>query len=168
MPCAIDIDTGNILYEYDRKQSVPKGKFHIRILLTGLCRPWLLPFFLLLCSEDPFCPFGAFCLGLSSAPCVYYWYQNLFSSNHHPKCSQSNIKKCVWLFGSQIIRFYWSCGVCSLPGTSVHGILQARIFEWVVMPSSRESSWPKDWTWVSHIAGRLYRLNHQGIPNFIN
>ena len=33
---------------------------------------------------------------------------------------------------------------CSLPGPSVHGILQARILEWVAMPSSRSSSQPKD------------------------
>jgi len=33
---------------------------------------------------------------------------------------------------------------CSLSGSSVHGILQARILEWVVMPSSRESSQPRD------------------------
>ena len=32
------------------------------------------------------------------------------------------------------------------PGSSVHGILQARILEWVVMPSSRESSQPRDQT----------------------
>ena len=35
---------------------------------------------------------------------------------------------------------------CSLPGSSVHGILQTRILEWVAMPSSRGSSWPRDWT----------------------
>ena len=33
---------------------------------------------------------------------------------------------------------------CSLPGSSVHGILQARILEWVAMPSSRGSSQPRD------------------------
>ena len=38
---------------------------------------------------------------------------------------------------------------CSLPGSSIHGILQARILEWFAMPSSRGSSQPKDWTWVS-------------------
>ena len=32
----------------------------------------------------------------------------------------------------------------SLPGSSVHGILQAKILEWVAMPSSRGSSQPKD------------------------
>ena len=35
---------------------------------------------------------------------------------------------------------------CNLPGSPVHGILQARILEWVAMPSSRESSWPRDQT----------------------
>ena len=38
---------------------------------------------------------------------------------------------------------------CSLPGSSVHGILQARILKWVVMSSFRGSSWPKDQIGVS-------------------
>ena len=38
---------------------------------------------------------------------------------------------------------------CSPSGSSVHGILQMRILEWVVMPSSRGSSQPRDWTHVS-------------------
>ena len=38
---------------------------------------------------------------------------------------------------------------CSSPGSSVHGILQARIPEWAVMPSSRGSSWSRNWTCVS-------------------
>ena len=41
-------------------------------------------------------------------------------------------------------------------GSSVHGILQARILEWVAIPFSRGSSWPRDQTWVSHIAGRFF------------
>ena len=44
---------------------------------------------------------------------------------------------------------------CSPPGSSVHGILQARILEWVAMPSSRACSWPRYGTWVSCIAGRF-------------
>ena len=46
----------------------------------------------------------------------------------------------------------------SLPGASVHGILQARILEWVAVPSSRGSSWPRDGTWVSCIVGRLFTI----------
>ena len=37
---------------------------------------------------------------------------------------------------------------CSLPDSSVHGILQTRILEWVAMPSSRGSSWPRGRTHV--------------------
>ena len=37
----------------------------------------------------------------------------------------------------------------SLPGSSVYGILLARMLGWVVMPFSRRSSWPRDQTWVS-------------------
>ena len=52
---------------------------------------------------------------------------------------------------------------CSLPGFSCLGILQARILEWVAMPSCRGSSQPRDGTQVSRIAGRfLYHLSHQG------
>ena len=42
---------------------------------------------------------------------------------------------------------------CSLQGSSIHGILQARILEWVAIPFSKRSSHPRDWTRVSQIAG---------------
>ena len=47
---------------------------------------------------------------------------------------------------------------CSLPVYSVHGqySVQARILEWVAMPSSRGSSQPRGWTQVSLIAGRFF------------
>ena len=41
---------------------------------------------------------------------------------------------------------------CSPPGSSVHGILQARILEWVAMPSSRGSSLARDRTHVSCVS----------------
>ena len=44
---------------------------------------------------------------------------------------------------------------CSLPGSFVHGILQARILEWVAISFSRGSSLLRDRTQVSHIAGRI-------------
>ena len=40
---------------------------------------------------------------------------------------------------------------CSLPGSSVHGILQTRILEWVAISSSGGSSQPRDWTHVSYV-----------------
>ena len=47
---------------------------------------------------------------------------------------------------------------CNLPGSSIHGILQARILEWVAISFFRGSSWPRDWTRVSHLAGRRFNL----------
>ena len=47
---------------------------------------------------------------------------------------------------------------CSLPGFSVHGILQARVLEWVAISFSRGSSQHRDWTQVSRIAGRRFNL----------
>ena len=47
---------------------------------------------------------------------------------------------------------------CSPPGSSVHGILQARILEWVAIPISSGSSQPRDRTWVSYTAGRFFTI----------
>ena len=51
---------------------------------------------------------------------------------------------------------------CSLPGSKVHVILQARILEWVAIPFSRGSSWPRDWSQVSCIADRLFTTGPPG------
>ena len=47
---------------------------------------------------------------------------------------------------------------CSLPGSSVHGIFQARVLEWAAISFSRASSRPRDQTQVSCIAGRCFTL----------
>ena len=47
---------------------------------------------------------------------------------------------------------------CSPPGSSVPGILQARILEWVAIPFSRGSSQSRDWTQISCIAGSLFTI----------
>ena len=47
---------------------------------------------------------------------------------------------------------------CSPPSSSVHGILQARILQWVAISFSRGSSRPRDRTQVSHVAGRCFNL----------
>ena len=55
----------------------------------------------------------------------------------------------------------------SMPGSSVPGILQARILEWVAIPFSRGSSQPKDQSpriFLPHRRQILYRLGHQGSP----
>ena len=52
----------------------------------------------------------------------------------------------------------------SQPGLSVHGILQARILEWVAIPFSRGSSQPRDWIQISCIAGRIFTTEPPGSP----
>ena len=57
---------------------------------------------------------------------------------------------------------------CSLPGSSVHGILQVRILEWVAIPFPRGPSQPRDRTQDYHIASRLFTfLSYQGSPRIL-
>ena len=46
----------------------------------------------------------------------------------------------------------------------VYGISQARILEWVAIPSSRGSSQPRNWTHLPHCRWILYQLSHKGSP----
>ena len=78
--------------------------------------------------------------------------------------------------------FPWACSVtsvvsnscslkdCSLPGSSVPGTLQARILEWLILPSSRWFSPPRDQTHIClcllHCRWILYPLSHLGSPLF--
>ena len=57
-------------------------------------------------------------------------------------------------------RCVWLCSPlgCSPPGSSVHGILQDRILEWVVVPFSRASCQSRDWIQISHIAGGFFAI----------
>ena len=56
---------------------------------------------------------------------------------------------------------------CSLPGSSIHGIFQARMLEWVAISLSRRSSQPRDWTQVSYITGRFFTSEPPGKPKHI-
>ena len=51
---------------------------------------------------------------------------------------------------------------CSPPDSSVHGILQARMLDWVVIPLSKGSSLPRDWTRGSCTAGRFFTTEPPG------
>ena len=63
---------------------------------------------------------------------------------------------CVWV--TQLCLTL--CGLMdySPPGSSVRGILQARILKWIAISISRGSSWPRDWIWVSCIADRFFAV----------
>ena len=52
----------------------------------------------------------------------------------------------------------WTELDCSPPGSSIYGISQTRILEWVAISFSMWSSWSRDRTWVSHIAVRLFTI----------
>ena len=102
------------------------------------------------CLWSPLLPaeFMVVCLSVSG------WYKNHTNvssmrtrSKHFPCVSAQSLQSCPTL---------WDPMDCSPPGSSVYGILQARILEWIAMPSSRGSSWPKDWTWVCCIAGGFF------------
>ena len=73
--------------------------------------------------------------------------------NSHPQFSS-----CICTYSLQLWRTLCDPIDSSPPGSSVHGILQARILEWVAMPSSRGSFQPRDRTW-----GLLYLLHHRRI-----
>ena len=94
----------------------------------------------------------------------------------YPLCSQKRerIKNsflsfsfaCILSHFSRVKHFVTSMA-CSPPGSSVHGILQARRLEWVAFPFSRGSSLLRDWTCISCIGRQiLYWLSHQWSPFF--
>ena len=72
------------------------------------------------------------------------------------------------------LDFFFYVHVCSVVSdslqpnadSSAYGISQAKILEWVTMPSSRGSPWPRDWTHVSCTAGRFFTTEPPGKPCF--
>ena len=93
--------------------------------------------------------------------CLLHW-----QADSLPLCRQGSLgKHAKWLQSSLTLC---SPTDCSPPGSSVHGILQASILEWVAMPFSRGSSWPRDRTNISYAfyvgRGVLYHSCHLGRP----
>ena len=71
---------------------------------------------------------------------------------------QHHYCKCVCVLVTQSCPTLCDPMNCSLPGFSVYGNLQARILEWIAIPFSRGSSWPRDQTLVSWIADRFFTI----------
>ena len=96
-------------------------------------------------------------------------HQHLLNINH-----LSELKVLTWQCGCACVCAP-SCPTlgnpidCSPPGSSVHGIFQARILKWVAISFSRGSSWPRNRTSVSCVSCIdrcvLYQLSHQGSPH---
>ena len=83
----------------------------------------------------------------------------LFLNSNYPKWSRSVVSDSLWP-GEVAQSCLTLCDPvdCSLPVSSIHGILQARILEWVAISFSRGSSQPRDQTQVSCTAGRRFTL----------
>ena len=93
---------------------------------------------------------------------------------HDQECTITELqkpdtRKVLWVYVSITYSHKWvlvaqSCLTlcnpmdCRPPSCSVHGILQARILEWVTIPFSRRSSWPRDQTWVFSIEGSFFTI----------
>ena len=73
-------------------------------------------------------------------------------------CGRKVKKKKVKVLAALSCLTFCHTMVCSLPGSSVHGIFQAKVLEWVAISFSRGSSWPRDQTQVPCIAGRFFTV----------
>ena len=73
--------------------------------------------------------------------------------------------ECVHVWVTQLCLTVCDPMDCSPPGSSVHGILQARVLEWIATSFSRGSSWSKDQTQVSCIAGGFFTIWATGKTN---
>ena len=121
----------------------------------------------LLLLKPPFCLFVFIC---NIAPLIFKHLnlefrnpplQNSFSLPSHfivSKPFENKLREQLKVLVTQSCSALWDPMDCNPPGSSVHGILQARILEWVAIPFSRGSSWPRDQTQVSCIAGRLFTI----------
>ena len=79
----------------------------------------------------------------------------------HKTFSSTNGARCMHAYcHTRFFATLWT----SPPGSSVQGISQARVLEWVAISSSRESSRPRARTHISYFAGRFFMLSHLGIP----
>ena len=91
--------------------------------------------------------------------CIYNNITLLIKRTTHLLKSASSLVELITyihMFVTRLCPALWDLMDCYLPGSSVHGVLQARILEWVVILSSRGSSQYRDQTQVSYIPGRFF------------
>ena len=100
---------------------------------------------------------------LDRLPTLVYWGFPCGSAGKEATCNAGDLGS-IFIYDVLCMNLLQLCLTlcnpldCSPPGSSVHGILQARILEWVAIPFSRGSSWPRDQTQVSCIAGRFFTV----------
>ena len=74
------------------------------------------------------------------------------------KLTQTTVPTLKWSEVAQLCSTLCHPRDCNLQRSSVHGIFQAKLLEWVAISFSRGSSQPRDQTWVSHIVGRCFTI----------
>ena len=88
---------------------------------------------------------------------AYLWcWKLIFHSIHGIVCVCVCV--CVCVLVTQLCPTLCNTMDCSSPGSSIHGITQARILEWVATPFSRGSSQPRDHTQVSRTGGKFFTI----------
>ena len=106
------------------------------------------------------------CLSMKS------WWRSIFQNSRVFECSTPTtvVVVSIVLCGSVTKSSPILCDPmdCSLPGSSVYGIFQARVLEWVTISFSRRSSQPRDQTHVSCLAGRFFTTEPPGKPNYFS
>ena len=100
--------------------------------------------------------------------CTMYQYISLLFTFYYQKNSTVQLYTFAlsihqWMFTWDVsvfscVQLFWDPMNWSLLGFSVHGISQTRILEWVAISNSRGSSWPRNWTQPSRIAGRFFTV----------
>ena len=115
------------------------------------------------CLSDMICEFSQY-HGMS-----FVWAKRFLTHSQQEKCSVISFSTILGFY-LPLLTFQWNVLVAKScltlcnpmdyrpPGSSLHGVLQARILEWVAIPFSRGSSQPRDQTWVSCIAGRFFTV----------
>ena len=93
---------------------------------------------------------------LCSCPTSCFTYCEICCSVHRMAMSSLWIVLCLVAQSCPTLGYSMDYVACQAPLSM--GILQARILEWVAMPSSMGSSQPRDWTQVSRIAGRFFTI----------
>ena len=98
---------------------------------------------------------------ISFCVCVT-WFVFFFHYHHH------GISQVFKVLVAQLCLTFCDPMDCSLPGSSVHGILQARIVEWVAISFSKDSSWSRDRTWSSALQVESLPLSCLGSTRCLN
>ena len=93
----------------------------------------------------------------------YFWFP-LWFLQWYTGCLVASTSLCFLQAFFLVSELTQSCPVlcnpmdCTPPGSSIHGIFQTRVLEWVAISFFRGSSQPREWTQVSCIAGRLFTV----------